>query len=172
MLYQLSRLRLSKNVPDAEMEAITRAISESLKSYEHVVEVSQVLRLSVIIHDHSDPASRPHVTSRWRTFISKFGVIPPARIHSRSHRRHSERTSWSPSESSSEAPFCNVSHCHQGRSDVPPGSKPLLTVCICPASRTRETRGAKEQLAHPPQLQHLQPPVFPGRDETSLSAVS
>jgi hypothetical protein len=97
VLHQLSRLRLSKNVPDVEMEVITRSISENLKSYEQVIEVSEVIRLSVIAHDQSVPASCPFITSRRRPPISEFGVVPSARIHSRSHRRHSERTSWLPS---------------------------------------------------------------------------
>ena len=46
VLHQLGRLRLSKNVPDVEMEAIARAIADNLKSYEQVIEVSD-LNLSI-----------------------------------------------------------------------------------------------------------------------------
>lgn len=39
-MHQLSRLRLVKNLPDAEVELIVRSIAENLRSSEQVVEVS------------------------------------------------------------------------------------------------------------------------------------
>lgn len=39
LVHQLSRLRLGKNLPDAEVELIVRTLSENVGSYEQVVEV-------------------------------------------------------------------------------------------------------------------------------------
>ena len=88
VVHQLSRLRLSKNVPDVEMEAITRAISENLMSYEQMIEVSGVSWLSVIqsLHDAPVTASGALVSPWWRAFVSELRVVPPAGIDSRSDR--------------------------------------------------------------------------------------
>jgi len=39
LIHQLSRLRLVKNIPDAEVELIVRSISENVQSYDQVVEL-------------------------------------------------------------------------------------------------------------------------------------
>lgn len=39
-MHQLSRLRLVKNLSDAEVELIVRSIAENLRTYEQIIEVS------------------------------------------------------------------------------------------------------------------------------------
>jgi hypothetical protein len=131
VLHQLGRLRLSKNVPDVEMEAIARAIAENLKSYEQVVEVSDLACPFVIALVIIPPAAGSLVTSRGRALVPQLGVAPSTRIHPRSHCRYSQRTPLSFGESSPDYLSYRVLRCRQGRSDVSPGLEPLFAIRIC-----------------------------------------
>lgn len=49
--HQLCRLRLTKNLPDSEVELIVRTIAENVRSYEQVVEVCRLLPCWIIGKD-------------------------------------------------------------------------------------------------------------------------
>lgn len=43
ILHQLFRLRTAKNIPDAEVLAITTTLAENVKTYEQAIEVSRAV---------------------------------------------------------------------------------------------------------------------------------
>jgi hypothetical protein len=67
LLHQLLRLRYAKNMLDTEALAITKSLAEGVKTYDQVVEVSDV------IQTWSQSINAPLVCSFWHRYLMAEG---------------------------------------------------------------------------------------------------